>query len=194
MGWITRRRSHYSWAAFLLVGCWSSESAGYEAGLAKPCDSSSAGGNVGRSTEVISCSSHSSAWEQTTKHTLALPGPEPITSEGAQRRESNGQAQSCMTQFKPGSGGDRKAWEKWWGNVREGWDWGHVGFVCEEISRLLLKRGEPLEVIWGKSTGRNMAWRMGGMQKRIWSCGLPWHALPLRVKSCINPSKPCPNL
>lgn len=96
--------------------------AGYEAGLAKPFDSSSAGGNVGRSTEVISCSSHNSARELTTRHTLALPEEEPVTpcSEGAQGREKRGQGRSCKTKCKPGGGADRKRREKRWGNVRKG--------------------------------------------------------------------------
>lgn len=54
-------RSHYSLAAFLLVGCWRSGTAGHEVGLVKQFVLSSAGGNVERSVEVTSCSSYNSA-------------------------------------------------------------------------------------------------------------------------------------
>lgn len=54
------------------MGCWNSVAAGYEVRLVKPFDVNGTGGNVGRSTEVISCSSHSSARELTTKHCSLL--------------------------------------------------------------------------------------------------------------------------
>lgn len=117
------------------MGCWSSGTTEYEAGLAKPFDSSSAGGNVGRSTEVISCSSHNRAWEVTTKHTLSLPEQEPIItpcSEEAQGRERWGQQRSHKTHCRPDGGADRKAREERWGNVREGQDWGMWGLFLKK--------------------------------------------------------------
>lgn len=190
------QRSHYSSAAFLMVGCWNSGVAGCEVRLMKPSDLSGTGGNVGRSTEVISCSSHSSTRELTTKHTLlSHKRSPPLPSQSVQRGTGKKDR-------------DRKA------NIRL-----HENQVVEQMEKSEGRGGERWEEdetgARGVCFSRNgqaaigNRWAWGGnfvrvwveiqpeelqIQKWDWSCGLPWQALLLHGKPCRYLSKPCPNL